>query len=66
VALRQQYSLVTIAQQLGEIIESGEPDEYSEELLDLQYWLTVERFDRPKVNRRLQQYTCGDEACQWE
>jgi Plasmid pRiA4b ORF-3-like protein len=64
-ALRQQYSLMTIAERLMEIIDSGEPDEYREELHDLQYWLTVERFDRATVNRRLQQYTRGDEAWQW-
>jgi hypothetical protein len=64
-ALRRQYSLVTIPQRLVEIIDSGEPDEYWEELHDLQYWLTVERLDRTTVNRRLQQYTHGDEAWQW-
>ena len=46
--LRQQHSLPTIAERLVEIIDSGEPDEYREELYDLQYWLTVERFDHLK------------------
>ena len=64
-ALRQQYSLVHIAQRLVEIVESGESDEYVEELHDLRYWLMVERFDRTTVNRRLRQYACGDEAWQW-
>jgi Plasmid pRiA4b ORF-3-like protein len=64
-ALRQRYSLTTIAERLMEIIDSGEPDEYGEELHDLQDWRTVERFDRATVNRRLQQYTRGDEAWQW-
>jgi len=54
-ALRQQYSLVYIAQRLVEISESGEHDEYMEELHDLRYWLAVERFDRRAVNRRLRQ-----------
>jgi len=44
-ALRQQYSLVHIAQRLEAIIESGERHKYWEELHDLRYWLTVERFD---------------------
>jgi len=52
-ALRQQYSLFHIAQQLEEIIESGDSSEYVEELHDLRYWLTVDRFDRTTVNRRL-------------
>jgi hypothetical protein len=64
-ALRQQYSLTTVAERLVEIIDSGEPNAYREELHDLQYWLTVERFARTVVNRRLQQYTRGDEAWQW-
>jgi hypothetical protein len=61
-AARQQYSLMTIAERLMEIIDNGGPDEHREELHDLQYWLTVERFDRATVNRRLQQYTRGNEA----
>jgi hypothetical protein len=65
-ALRQQYSLFHIAQQLEEIIESGDSSEYVEELHDLRYWLTVNRFDRTTVNRRLRRYTCGDAAWQWE
>ena len=42
---------------------------YSEEdQLTLDYWLNVNRFDRREVNRRLEQYTAGDEAWrrQWE
>lgn len=65
-ALRQQYSLVHVVQRLVEISESGEYDESVEELYDLRYWLTVERFDRTTVNRRLRQYACGDEAWPWE
>jgi hypothetical protein len=65
-ALRQQYSLFHIAQQLEEIIESGDSSEYVEDLHDLRYWLTVGRFDRTTVNRRLRQYMCGDTAWQWE
>jgi hypothetical protein len=65
-ALRQQYALVHVAQRLVEISESGEDDESVEELYDLRYWLTVERFDRATVNRRLRQYAWGDEAWQWE
>jgi len=65
-ALRQQYSLVHVAQRLVKISESGEDDESVEELYDLRYWLTGERVDRTTVNRRLRQYACGDEAWQWE
>ena len=64
-ALRQQYSLVHVVRRLVEISESGGYDEYVEELHDLRYWLTVERFDRPTMNRRLRQYADGDEAWQW-
>jgi Plasmid pRiA4b ORF-3-like protein len=65
-ALRQQYSVFHIAQRLEEIIENDDRSEYVEELHDLRYWLTVDRFDRTTVNRRLSQYACGDEAWQWE
>jgi hypothetical protein len=65
-ALRQQRSMLHIAQRLEEIIESGDRSEYVEELHDLRYWLTVERFDRTTVNRRLRPYACGDKAWHWE
>ena len=65
-ALRQPYSLFFIAQRLEEIVESEESHEYKEELHDLGYWLTAERFDRMRVNRRLTQYAGGDETRQRE
>jgi Plasmid pRiA4b ORF-3-like protein len=64
-ALRQQCSLLHVAQRLVEISESGEYDESAEEVRDLRYCLTMERFNRTMVNRRLRQYACGDEAWQW-
>lgn len=32
----------------------------AEEIPALQTWLTLDRFDRRKVNRRLRQYALGD------
>ena len=40
--------------------------EYVEELHDLRYWLTVDRFDRTTVDHPLRRYTGGDAAWQWE
>jgi hypothetical protein len=37
-----------------------------EEIQELLPWLTLERFNRRAVNRRLQQYASGDEAWKWE
>jgi hypothetical protein len=36
-----------------------------EEIPLLQTWLTLDRFDRRKVNRRLRQYATGDPEWQW-
>jgi Plasmid pRiA4b ORF-3-like protein len=36
-----------------------------EEIPPLQTWLTLDRFDRRKVNRRLRQYATGDAEWQW-
>jgi hypothetical protein len=53
----------------------AELDYCREELFELKYWLSAERFDRHAVNRRLsagvavsnfpRQYALGDEAWQW-
>ena len=36
-----------------------------EEIPPLQTWLTLDRFDRRRVNRRLRQYATGDPEWQW-
>jgi Plasmid pRiA4b ORF-3-like protein len=37
----------------------------AEEIAPLQTWLTLDRFDRRTVNRRLRQYAIGDPEWQW-
>ncbi len=37
----------------------------AEEIPALQTWLTLDRFDRRKVNRRLRQYAIGDAEWRW-
>ncbi|NDY73081.1 plasmid pRiA4b ORF-3 family protein [Desulfobacter hydrogenophilus] len=63
-ALKQKYSLWYIADRLIEIIKKNDVDDYQEELLEYQYWLHVNNFDRQAVNQRLKQYAAGDDAWQ--
>jgi hypothetical protein len=63
-ALKQHYS-VCIAEQLVEMLETGEIEDRYEELFTFRYWWDVERFDRRAVNRRLKQYALGDEEWRW-
>ncbi len=49
-----------MAERLWEIIEEGRRDEYWEELHEFKYWLTMNKFDRRAVNKRLMQYATGD------
>lgn len=60
------YSLPYIMDTLWRVIE-GElsRDDCWEELHEFQYWLSVNQFDRQKVNRRLKQYAAGDKAWRW-
>ena len=37
-----------------------------ESIQPLLEWLTLDRFDRRQVNRRLKQYALGDEKWMWE
>jgi hypothetical protein len=68
-AQKQHYSLWHIEERLLDILapENFETDlnDYREELMTFQYWLSAERFERHTVNRRLRQYALGDEAWQW-
>ena len=59
-ALESHYSLPYMAERLWEIIEEGRRDEYWEELHEFKYWLTMNKFDRRAVNKRLMQYATGD------
>ena len=56
---------------LGELVDGAEAGdrEAVEDSLDrlrsLREWLTLERFDRRRVNRRLKQYALGEEGWRW-
>ena len=69
-AQKQQYSLWYIEERLLNILapDNLETDleDYQEELITFQYWLSAESFERHAVNRRLRQYALGDEVWQWE
>jgi hypothetical protein len=66
--LRQHYSLAHgwgVLLELKEAVEAKEQDVVEgkvEEIRELLPWLELDRFDRRAVNRRLKQYTTGDEA----
>src|ERR687892_1680679 len=54
--------------QIAEEIEGGDLDaaqDRLETLRSLRAWLTLDRFDRRQVNRRLWQYAMGDEEGRW-
>jgi Plasmid pRiA4b ORF-3-like protein len=46
--------------------DTGSIQSHMESIRSLLEWLTLDRFDRKKVNRRLQQYAQGDEEWKWE
>ncbi len=62
--LRQTYSVGRMGRRLTDIVEEiragGDIEDYREELLVLQSWLTVDRFSRWATNRRLRLYAAGD------
>jgi hypothetical protein len=37
-----------------------------EEIPAIQQWLTLDKFDRRKVNRRLRQYATDDDEWRWQ
>lgn len=65
--LRQQYSIGHTAERLMDICSAIQDQgmevlvDSREELLELHEWLSLDRFDRRAVNRRLHQYANGDE-----
>jgi hypothetical protein len=71
-ALQEEYSPYALLERFTEILaacQAGDPDaveDVREELLEIQYWVNLDQFDRRAVNRRLQQYAVGDEAWQWQ
>jgi hypothetical protein len=72
IQLRQHYSLAhgwSVLLELKEAVEAEEQDAVEgkvEEIRELLPWLELDRFDRRAVNRRLKQYSIGDEAWMWE
>jgi hypothetical protein len=64
-ALKQHYSVWYIAEQLAEMLETGEIEDRYEKLFTFRYWWDVARFNRRAVNRRLKQYALGDEEWRW-
>jgi hypothetical protein len=55
--------------ELKEAVEAEEQDAVEgkvEEIRELLPWLELDRFDRRALNRRLKQYSVGDEAWMWE
>jgi pRiA4b ORF-3-like protein len=72
IQLRQRYSPAhgwSVLLELKEAVEAEEQDVVEgkvEEIRKLLPWLALDRFDRRAVNRRLKQYTTGDEAWMWK
>jgi hypothetical protein len=72
IQLRQHYSLAhgwSVLLELKEAVDAKEQDVVEgkvEEIRELLPWLELDRFDRRAVNRRLKQYSSGDEAWMWE
>jgi len=58
--LRQQYSFYSIAERMLEIVNDEDlaenRDYYREEVVELLYWLKVDKFYRRNINLRLRQY----------
>lgn len=56
-------------QRLSEDVKNRDLDsiqDQMESIRSLLDWLTLDQFDRRKVNRRLRQYALGDEEWMWE
>ncbi len=64
-ALRQHYSSFHIMDRLLEIIEDGGTQDHYEELEARHYWFHIDRFDRKGANRRLYDYTRGENVFLW-
>jgi hypothetical protein len=62
--LRQQYSFYNIAERMLEIVNDEDLEEnrdyYREEVVEILYWLKVDKFSRRNINRRLKQYALND------
>ena len=60
-----------VVEHLGRLVKSvdaGDRETIRDQLEDiesLREWLELDRFDRRRVNRRLRQYTAGDEDWRW-
>jgi pRiA4b ORF-3-like protein len=71
-ALQDEYSPYSMLERLTEILEAfqaGDLDAIEDvrgKWAELHYWMNREQFDRRTVNRRLQQYSMGDEVWQWQ
>jgi hypothetical protein len=63
--LRQHYSFFHIMERLLEIIEDGDNQNHREEIEALHYRFHVDRFDRKRANRRLYDYTRGENVFAW-
>ena len=64
--LRQHYSRYHIMGRLLDIIEDGANQEYHQDELEvLHYWFQIDSFDRKGANRRLYDYTRGENVFAW-
>ena len=65
--LRQHNSLGHIIMRLVNIVNDNDYiKDHNDEFYDLQYWLTVERFNRKLTNQRLSEYASEKEVYMWE
>lgn len=64
-ALRQHFSVWTIADQLAEIIEQNLIEDYREDIHEFMYWLSAPKFNRKEANRRLKLYADGSDQWRW-
>jgi hypothetical protein len=61
--LREEHTLLRTSQRFVELLKGDDLEEHLGELRRLAYWITVDRFDRRAVNRRLQQFA---QTGQWQ
>jgi hypothetical protein len=64
-ALKAHYSIPYMAERLLEIAQEEHPRDYRAEVEVFMYWLSINQFDRPVVNRKLKQYATGDDEWRW-
>lgn len=64
--LRDKYSLWYIESRLLEMIAKNELKRHPEEVHAFKYWLTVDKFDRQRINRWLMQYSQGNDDWMYE